>query len=99
MRRHIKSHGLEAFLIEGKMKDLEHELGRGRPVIVGLIKPYVWNKFLSHYAVIVGLHPEQKKIVLLDPADGWRQYTFEGFEGEWLPTKRLTLVLFRQKSS
>ena len=98
MRDHIKTHGLEAFLFHGDMDVLRKELDRGRPVIVGLIKPYV-AQAISHYAVIVGLHPDQKKIVLLDPADGWRQNTFEGFEREWLPTKRLTLVLFRRKSS
>jgi hypothetical protein len=68
-------------------------LSKHRPVLVGLVKPYV-NSLARHYEVVVALHPERQLVVTLDPAHGWRSNTYEGFFAEWDPSKRLTLVAF-----
>jgi ABC-type bacteriocin/lantibiotic exporter with double-glycine peptidase domain len=84
--------GLRAFLLEGTFRDLEHELSRGRPVLVGLVKPH-GRKGRSHYEVVVAIHPALRKVVTLDPAAGWRENSYEGFVAEWQPAKRTTLVV------
>lgn len=84
--------GLRAFLVEGTLRDLEHELAQGRPVLVGLVKPH-GKKARHHYEVVVAVHPGLRTIVTLDPAAGWRQNTYEGFVAEWQPAKRATLVV------
>lgn len=94
LRDFARRHGLRAFLIQGEFADLQKELGRRRPVIVGMVKPYITGA-LTHYEVVVGIHAERKLIVTLDPAHGWRQNTFDGFLAEWTPSNRLTLVVFR----
>lgn len=94
LRECARSHGLQSFLFHGTFTDFEKELSRGRPVIVGLIKPYV-NGGLSHFEVVVGLNPRKELVVTLDPANGWRRNSYEGFLMEWEPAKRLTLVLLK----
>lgn len=84
--------GLRAFLIEGTFRDLEHELSRGRPVLVGLVKPH-GRETRSHYEVVVAVHPGKRKVVTLDPAAGWRENSYEGFVAEWQPAQRTTLVV------
>src|SRR5688572_29999083 len=39
LRDFARKHGLAAFLVQGELADLEHELRQGRPVLVGLAKP------------------------------------------------------------
>jgi len=97
LRDFARRKGLQAFLIEGQISDLEHELSKGRPVIAGLVKPYARHG-LTHYELVVALHPERQVIVTIDPARGWRQNTYEGFLEEWAPAKRPLLVLFRSPS-
>jgi ABC-type bacteriocin/lantibiotic exporter with double-glycine peptidase domain len=98
LRDCARNHGLQAFLVHGTFADFEQELSRGRPVIVGLIKPYV-NGGLTHFEVVVGLHPRKGIVVTLDPAHGWRRNSYEGFLMEWEPAKRLTLVLLKPAPS
>jgi len=85
---------LRAFVIEGRIADLEYELSKSRPVIAGLVKPYA-TRGLTHYECVVALHPERRVIVTLDPVHGWRQNSYEGFEAEWAPAGHLLLVIFR----
>ncbi len=94
LREYARKKGLQAFLIHGQIADLETEIGRRRPVVVGLVKPYVSGTF-THYEVVVGIHPEQRLVVTLDPARGWQQNSFDGFLAEWEPAGKPTLVLFR----
>src|SRR5215470_5571146 len=35
----VKARGLDAYLVEGEVDDLQRELAAGRPVLVGLAKP------------------------------------------------------------
>jgi ABC-type bacteriocin/lantibiotic exporter with double-glycine peptidase domain len=97
LRDYAKTCGLQAFLIHGDWSDFETELSRGHPIIVGMLKPYVTGA-LSHYEVVVAVQTETKDIVTLDPANGWRRNTSEGFRKEWDPAGRLTLILYKEKA-
>jgi len=94
LRAHAKSRGLMAYVFEGRTEDLERELKRGRPLIVGMVKPFITGGF-THYEVVVAWHPAKRIVVTLDPAAGWRQNDLEGFLREWEPAGRLTLLVFR----
>jgi len=87
--------GLDAYLIHGRWEDLENELARKHPVLVGLVKPHLTGT-VSHYEVVVGVHPQKKIVLTLDPGHGWRQNTVLGFSREWEPTGCLTLVIFKE---
>jgi ABC-type bacteriocin/lantibiotic exporter with double-glycine peptidase domain len=94
LRDYARALGFQAFLFHGTFSDFEKELAQGRPVVVGLVKPHV-NGGLTHFELVVGLHPEKKIVVTLDPARGWRRNGYEGFLSEWEPAGRLTLVLLK----
>ena len=83
VRQLLRAQGLAAFVIKGELADLEHELGLGRPVIVGTVKALSDGRALTHFEVVVALHPEQHQVVTLDPAAGWRQSSYQGFVSEW----------------
>lgn len=92
IRDFIKGRGLDSFLFHGTLDDLKTELAAGRPVIVGVKKPYTngpWN----HYEVVMAINPGTKQVATLDPARGLRQNTYEGFLQEWEPTGKLTIVV------
>jgi len=93
LRDFVRGRGLEAFLIRGERTDLENELSRGRPVIVGLVKPYI-DGGRTHYEVVVALHPAHGKVVTLDPTLGWQVNTWEGLHAEWEPAGQPALIVF-----
>lgn len=92
LRQVARGHGLASYLVAGELDDLAHELASGRPVLVGLVKPHR-KSALEHYEVVVGLHRARGIVVTLDPAEGWRQNTIDGFLAEWQPARRLTLIV------
>lgn len=94
MRDLAKAHGLQAFLVTSGVAELETQLGKNRPLIVGLVKERRGASALTHYEVVVAFHPGEKLVVTLDPAHGWRQTSVEDFLREWEPTKRLALITF-----
>lgn len=93
MRDLARGRGLAAFVVRGGLADLEHEVAAGRPVVVGLVKPYGKKKVLTHYEVVVGLNRRKRLVVTLDPAAGWRENGLAAFLREWEPSKRLALVV------
>jgi hypothetical protein len=93
LRDFARTRGLAAYVVSGRLIDIQLELEKRRPVIVGLQKRYP-KRFLSHYEVVVGIHPKQKRIATLDPARGWRENTWNGFLAEWRPARQLTLIMF-----
>jgi ABC-type bacteriocin/lantibiotic exporter with double-glycine peptidase domain len=97
LRDLARERGLQAYLIHGRWEDLEVELRREHPVIVGLVKPYV-SGALTHYEVVVAVHPERRIVVTHDPGHGWRQNSLEGLRKEWEPAGFLTLVFFRKET-
>jgi ABC-type bacteriocin/lantibiotic exporter with double-glycine peptidase domain len=92
LRAHLREHGLQAFLFEGSFADLERELTRGRPVLVGVITT-IANVSYSHYLIVVGVNRAREQIVVIDPADGVNVYSFGGFMRRWLPTRFLTIAV------
>ncbi|HEY8925882.1 MAG TPA: C39 family peptidase [Polyangia bacterium] len=92
LRDLARSRGLKAFLISGRVEDLIHEVGAGRPVLVGLVQRY-GKEALSHYEVVVGYNPVTRRLLLHDPGHGPREDGLDGFGEEWKPTGNLTLVV------
>lgn len=94
MVAYARNHGLHSYVFHGTMTDVVHEIRRGRPVIVGLGKTLDDKKAIAHYEVVVGYEPEQKRVLLLDPARGWQIDSLTGFGEEWARTKGVTIVAF-----
>jgi ABC-type bacteriocin/lantibiotic exporter with double-glycine peptidase domain len=95
LRSAARSHGLIAFAINTDRATLEHELRAGRPVIVGLLRPYSRSKAVSHYEVVVAMRGDE--IVTLDPAAGWRVRTWGSLEAEWRPAAYPALVVLGRR--
>jgi len=94
LRAIARAHGAEAFLFHATLVDLEVELGRGRPVLVGEQKATLGGA-VAHYAVVIGVNPGSQRVLLLDPALGLRENSYANFEAEWAPTGRLALLVVR----
>jgi ABC-type bacteriocin/lantibiotic exporter with double-glycine peptidase domain len=94
LRDVARGKGLEAFVVSGTMVDLANQIGRGRPVLVGLAKPMVGRRAVAHYEVVVGINRAKRQVLSLDPSRGPRQNSFEGFAREWIPTGEVTIVIF-----
>ncbi len=89
----LTARGLSAFLVEGELGDLQRELAAGRPVLVGLAKPFSKDKALGHYEIVTAMNPALAQVVTVDPGAGWREYSLDVFRAEWEPTKNLTLIV------
>jgi ABC-type bacteriocin/lantibiotic exporter with double-glycine peptidase domain len=92
LRDRARELGLSAFVIEGTVEDLAHELEENRPVIVGMAKPTVTGA-VSHYEVVVAMHPETKRILTLDPAVGWQENSLFEFIREWTSTGSVVIIV------
>src|SRR5262249_21716049 len=92
LRNLLRSRGLGAYLVEGRVEDLERELAAGRPVLVGLAKPKSEKKALGHYEIVAGVNRAAEKVATVDPGGGWREYSMKVFMAEWEPTKRLAII-------
>jgi ABC-type bacteriocin/lantibiotic exporter with double-glycine peptidase domain len=92
LRDLARRRGLRAFLIGARIEDLSHELGGGRPVLVGLRQRYT-DRTLSHYEVVVGINSRTRRLLLFDPGHGPREDGFDGFSAEWNPTGGLAIVV------
>ncbi len=93
LRDYARDQGLASFLIEGQLQDLANEIKAGRPVLVGLSKPQSKDRVLDHYEVVIGLNAQSKRIVTLDPSEGWRENSLEGFAREWKIAGNVTLIV------
>jgi ABC-type bacteriocin/lantibiotic exporter with double-glycine peptidase domain len=91
-------HGLLAFVVEGHRVDLNKHLARGRPVIVGMIKPTLGGSN-AHYEVVLGIHPVREVIMTFDPSLGYREISFVGFDQEWRASGSVALVILPQPSN
>src|SRR5436190_5231788 len=98
LRDYARSRGLRSYLIHGCWEDLEKELGLGRPLIVGLVKPD-GSGIITHYEVVAGVNPELQSVVTIDPARGWCKSERSAFGKEWELAGFLTLVFFRDDPS
>lgn len=96
LRDAAKRRGFSAFLFKGRVEDLRHELEKGRPVVVGLIKSGPLG-VTSHFEVVIGIDPVGRRVALRDPLLGLMRDSLDGFEREWEPTGFVTLVVFLRK--
>lgn len=99
LRDFARKQGLQAFLVTGEIADLEKQLRKKHPVLVGVLKPGRGKRRLSHYELVVGFDPAAQRVVLLDPAAGWREDSVAGFMAEWEPAGRLSLIAFPAEPS
>jgi ABC-type bacteriocin/lantibiotic exporter with double-glycine peptidase domain len=90
VRTLLEDGGLRAFVIEGTVDDLEHELSEGRPVIVGTIVPVSRKRAVSHYVVVVAI--DDARVAMIDPAVGLQQLPRDRFELEWAAAAHTTVV-------
>ena len=95
LRDVARARGLEAFLLSAEMSDLESQLRKGRPILVGVVRRHGIKQTIKHYEVVVAINPTTQRIVLLDPSKGWREDSWDGFLSEWTPASKLALVAFR----
>lgn len=93
LRDFARHQGLQAFLVEGDFAELDRELGRHRPILVGVMKRY-GQRIYPHYEVVVGMSRRDQSVLTLDPAHGLRVNSREGFIAEWTAAGRLTLIVF-----
>jgi ABC-type bacteriocin/lantibiotic exporter with double-glycine peptidase domain len=93
LREFARGQGLQAFIIQGELADLDRELARRRPVLVGVMKR-TSRRAYPHYEVVVGISRGTQRILTLDPAHGLRVNSREGFAAEWNAAGRLTLIVF-----
>jgi ABC-type bacteriocin/lantibiotic exporter with double-glycine peptidase domain len=93
LRRAARGLGLAAFVISADPATLEHELRRGRPVVVGLLRPYGRRYTQGHFEVVVGIQPARHLVATIDPAGGWKLRTFEELDAEWKPVLRPAMVI------
>jgi ABC-type bacteriocin/lantibiotic exporter with double-glycine peptidase domain len=93
LRELARHQGLQAFLIQGRQVDLEREIKRHRPVLVGVVKRYILRNY-PHYEVVVGINRQQQRILTLDPAHGLRVNGWGGFATEWAKAGQLALIVF-----
>ena len=92
LRDLLRARGLRAFVIAGSFADIEHEVGAGRPVVVGTLKRLSDRRARSHFEVVVAIHPARRLVVTLEPALGWRQSSYAGFESEWAGSGHTAIV-------
>lgn len=93
LRDLAREKGLAAFVVSGTFSDLYDEVGRGRPVLVGLAKPIAVGRARAHFEVVVGVNRAARLIWSLDPGRGLRENTFEGFAREWVPTRQVAIIV------
>jgi len=93
LRDYARQQGFHAFVFNGQLDDLKHEVDAGRPVIVGVHKQLSSKEYLSHYEVVLGYNRQQQSLLTFDPAHGLRENAVKGFMEEWQLAGRTTLVV------
>lgn len=92
LRDLARAHGLRAFALAGDRALLEHELERGRPVLIGLVQPHGPKHVRTHYEVVVAVHADGR-VATVDPARGWQVRPWSGLEAEWAPGGHPAMVV------
>jgi len=93
LRDLARARGLRAYVIAGDREVLVHELGAGRPVLVGVFLRKGLRGATQHYEVVTAVHATDHRIVSIDPASGWRVRSWADFEAEWSPAGSPALVV------
>jgi ABC-type bacteriocin/lantibiotic exporter with double-glycine peptidase domain len=97
MGTYLRRHGFQAFAFPGKWSDLEEQIAKGRPLIVGL-RPEGQSEL--HYVVIDGIDTARGLVTMNDPAVRKLLNEERGrFEKEWSATHNWTLLAVPAPSS
>jgi ABC-type bacteriocin/lantibiotic exporter with double-glycine peptidase domain len=97
LRSYLHTRGFRAVLVHGRL-DRSRPTGllglieKGLPPIVELVTKALGEAPLHHYVVVCGFDPNSKTVYVMDPAEGLRGIPYAGFEEQWRPAGRLTLV-------
>ncbi len=84
LRDLARDRGLEAFALRATPSDLQHELGSGRPVLLGLMLPFDRGHNRSHYEVAIAMNPQDGTVITIDPASGeWMRRSRAVLDVEW----------------
>lgn len=96
LERYLQQHGFMTFALQGTWKDLEEQIGKGRPLIVAL-RPT--GQRALHYVVIDGVDSARNTVTMNDPAER-KLLTQEraGFERDWSATHDWMLLAVPQSA-
>ena len=99
LRDLARARGLQAFAVKGQFKDLENELEKGRPVLLGLVLPFDRKNNLHHFEVVIAMNPRDGTVVTLDPATGdMMKRTRKVLDLEWKHAGYATLVVVAERN-
>lgn len=90
LEAYLRNHGYLAFAIQGSWQQLEHQIRKGRPLIVAL-RPS--GQRALHYVVIDGIDTKRNLVLMNDPE--LRKLLPEGrkqFEKDWSATHQWMLL-------
>ena len=91
MQRYFRENGYSTFAFSGQIADLAHHLVKGRPLIAAL-KP--GSGLPLHYVVVAGLVPEQRLVIVNDPAERkLLSVDYSRFEQAWKEAGHWTLLV------
>lgn len=97
LERYLGQNGFRTFAFAGTAEDLRQHLEKGRPLIVAL-KP--GGGAPLHYVVVTGLEPEQRLVLLNDPAERkLLKQELTSFEKEWKSAGNWMLLAVPQSES
>jgi ABC-type bacteriocin/lantibiotic exporter with double-glycine peptidase domain len=97
LRDLARAQHLQAFVLAGEVTDLEREVRRNRPVLVGVVKRQGGRAY-PHYEVVVALHDRRRRVLTLDPASGARERGIDAFLAEWTASGRLMIVVLPERT-
>lgn len=84
--------GFHAYVIQGAFDDLEFELARARPVLLGVVRPTDAGP-RSHFVAVVGREAGGARWLLADPARGLEAVPRAALQAQWEASGFVTLVL------
>jgi ABC-type bacteriocin/lantibiotic exporter with double-glycine peptidase domain len=93
LRNVARANGLQAFVIEGQVADLVHEVRLGRPVIVGVVTTRFGQAY-THYQVVAGAENTGRRLLIADPRGTWTRVDADELLNEWRPAGQMALVVF-----
>ena len=95
MEDYFRNAGYAVYAFRGDWGVLQHHVEAGRPLIVSLKASGPLGPL--HYVVVVGIDADRGFLYLNDPAEQKTlRISREGFESEWNPTHRWTLLVLPQ---
>lgn len=72
LRNVARNLGLVAFVISANSTVIRHELSRGLPMIIGLLRLHGPRHVQGHCEVVVGGNARSGEVATIDASSGWR---------------------------